>query len=140
MVRYIEFETLIAIHAELMERLGAVAQPVLQEAELRLALSRPRASAHAEGATLIGQAARLTAGIARANGFAAGNKPTAYAALLVFLAMNDLQIIGSRLYFGPLIDYLSGPAVSDEDAVHWLELGLRPQIIPVNPVARRPNP
>jgi death-on-curing protein len=91
-------------------------------------LSRPQWAAHYENADIVTQAARLTTGIARAHGFVDGNKRTAYAALLVFLGLNGLQIIGRRFDIGPLLVELAGPAVGDAEADRRMEAFLRQRV------------
>lgn len=126
--RYLDFKQLLDIHAEMMTRLGLTPQSLLREGDLRSALSRPQWAAYYEGADIITQAARLTVGIARAHGFVDGNKRTAYAALFVFLRLNDRRLVGRRLDIGPLLVELAGPAVSDAEADQQMEAFLRQRV------------
>jgi death-on-curing protein len=124
---HIDVEQLLDIHAEIMTRLGLPPQSLLREGDLRSALSRPQWAAHYENADIVTQAARLTTGIARPR-LVDGNKRTAYAALLVFLGLNGLQIIGRRFDIGPLLVELAGPAVGDAEADRRMEAFLRQRV------------
>lgn len=132
-VHYLDFADILDIHADIMTRLGLTPQSLLREGDLRSALSRPQWAAHYNDADVISQAARLTTGIARAHGFVDGNKRTAYAALQVFLGLNDLQLVGRRLDIGPLLVHLAGPAVSDAEADRQLEAFLRQRVTVAQP-------
>lgn len=78
---------------------------------------RPRTHAHYQSADIASQAAALAHGIAETQPFIEGNKRTALAALVTFLAVNGYELLASqeeradwilRLSAGMSIDALAG--------------------------------
>lgn len=128
MVAALDFEDILAIHDETMKRLGFESQPLIREGDLRSAVHRPAWAAHYEQTDLIGQAARLTTGIARAHAFLDGNKRTAQRTLTVFLGLNGANLPGEHLDIAQLLERLSGPDVSDDEADAQLERFLRDRV------------
>lgn len=94
--RWITEPTLLAIHAQQIERYGG-AHGVLDKNVVLSALSRARNRwAYDPAADLADLAAAYLVGFARSQGFNDGNKRTGLACALVFLAVN-----GSRLQAPP---------------------------------------
>jgi len=98
--RWLTETTLLAIHAQQVERFGGV-HGVLDQNVVLSALARPRQRwSYDESADLADFAAAYLVGFARAQGFNDGNKRTGLACALVFLALNGkaLKVDGAELY------------------------------------------
>jgi death-on-curing protein len=94
--RWIAEATLLAIHAQQIERYGGT-HGVLDENVVLSALNRPRHRwSYDPDADLSDLAAAYLVGFARSRGFNDGNKRTGLACALVFLAVNS-----SRLHVPP---------------------------------------
>jgi death-on-curing protein len=91
---YLSTADVLALHRQMMERMGRAAAPLRAGGEslLESAVLRPRFAAHYEGADLIRQAAVLAVGISQAQAFLDGNKRTAFHATATFLLVNELDI------------------------------------------------
>lgn len=88
---------IVALHEEIMRRMGWSPAPLRDEGALESAVMRPKMAAHYEDADLVYQAALLALGISQAQAFVDGNKRTAFAALKLFLNLN-----GHDLFVDPL--------------------------------------
>src|SRR5688500_18872780 len=97
MPNYLSLADTIAIDEYTMRRLGAVPQPLRDEAALESAVMRPRMAAHYEHVDLVRQAALLAVGISQAQAFLDGNKRTAFQALDTFLILNGAEYRGNPL-------------------------------------------
>lgn len=98
--RWLTETTLLAIHAQQIERFGG-AHGVLDQNVVLSALARPQQRwSYDESADLADFAAAYLVGFARSQGFKDGNKRTGLACALVFLALNDmaLHVNGAELY------------------------------------------
>lgn len=98
--RWLTESTLLAIHAQQIERFGG-AHGVLDQNVVLSALARPQQRwSYDESANLADFAAGYLAGFARSQGFNDGNKRTGLACALVFLALNGaaLHVNGAELY------------------------------------------
>ena len=98
--RWLTETTLLAIHAQQVERFGG-AHGVLDQNVVLSALARPRQRwSYDQSADLADLAAAYLVGFARSQGFNDGNKRTGLACALVFLALNDapLHVDGAELY------------------------------------------
>lgn len=98
--KWITEATLLAIHAQQVERFGGKHGVVDQKVVLS-ALARPiNRWAYDQDADLADLAPAYLVGFARSQGFADGNKRTALACALVFLAINGraLHVAGAELY------------------------------------------
>jgi death-on-curing protein len=98
--RWLTETTLLAIHAQQIERFGG-AHGVLDQNVVLSALARPQQRwSSDESADLADFAAAYLVGFARSQGFKDGNKRTGLACALVFLALNDmaLHVNGAELY------------------------------------------
>lgn len=98
--RWLTQATLLAIHAQQLERFGG-AHGVLDHNVVLSAMARPRHRwSYDESADLADFAAAYLVGFARSRGFVDGNKRTGLACALVFLAVNGfpLHVTGAELY------------------------------------------
>ena len=98
--RWLTEATLLAIHAQQIERFGG-AHGVLDQNEVLSTLARPQQRWHYdESVDLADYAAAYLVGFARSQGFNDGNKRTGLACALVFLALNGaaLHVNGAELY------------------------------------------
>lgn len=98
--RWLTEPTLLAIHAQQIERFGG-AHGVIDHNVVLTALARPRQRwSYDASADLADLAAAYLVGFARSQGFNDGNKRTGLACALVFLAVNDvmLHVDGNELY------------------------------------------
>lgn len=94
-MRYLDDETLLAIHVRLMrDVMQETYYGVLNAGLLQSALARPKQAAKYEEAAGLKQGAYLFQGLLMNHGFAQGNKRTAYAALEWFLLINELGRVG----------------------------------------------
>lgn len=98
--RWLTEATLLAIHAQQVERFGG-AHGVHDQNAVLSALARPQQRwSYDESADLADFAAAYLVGFARSQGFNDGNKRTGLACALVFLALNGaaLHVNGAELY------------------------------------------
>ena len=98
--RWLTESTLLAIHAQQIERFGG-AHGVLDQNVILSALARPQQRwSYDESANLADFAAAYFVGFARSQGFNDGNKRTGLACALVFLALNGaaLHVNGAEMY------------------------------------------
>jgi death on curing protein len=96
-IRYLTVADVVALHRELLERMGDVARPLLDEGKLESAVMRPQFAAQYANADLIRQATLLGVGISQAQAFEDGNKRIAYLALRLFLRVNGHRFVGDAL-------------------------------------------
>lgn len=91
--RWITDAMLLAMHARQIERYGG-AHGVIDENVVRSALAHPqRRFAYDPSVDLASLAATYLVGFARSQGFRDGNKRTALATALVFLALNETPFL-----------------------------------------------
>jgi death-on-curing protein len=95
-------QDVITLHTLIMRDEGAP-DLMLSLAGLESALQRPLTAAHYEGADLAKQTAVLISGIALAHVFVDGNKRTAAASALLFLALAGYQLADRSAAFGEAI-------------------------------------
>lgn len=98
--RWLTESTLLALHAQQVERFGG-AHGVLDQNVVLSASARPQQRwSYDESADLADCAAAYLLGFARSQGFNDGNKRTGLACALVFLALNGatLHVNGAELY------------------------------------------
>ena len=103
-VRYLGLADVMALHAQMMERMGSHPAPLRDEGALESAVVRPQMGAYYEGADLVRQAALLAVGISQAQAFVDGNKRTAFITALVFLRRNQHPFNGSHLEFAKQLE------------------------------------
>jgi prophage maintenance system killer protein len=107
-VDYLGLGDLLALHAEVMARLGRQPTPLRDEDGLQAELLRPQAAAHYERADLVRQAAILGVGVAQLQPFEAGSHPTAYAAMETFLLLNGLALSGDPVRLATYLRLIAG--------------------------------
>lgn len=77
-------------------------------------MTRPKTHAHYDKADIASQAAALAHGIAETQPFIEGNKRTALAALLTFIAVNGYELRASQAELADWILHLSAGMSTDE--------------------------
>jgi death-on-curing protein len=123
--RYPSLAEIIALHDEILSRLGANPQPLRDEGLLESALMRPRMAAWYEGADIIRQAALLAVGISQAQAFVDGNKRTAFATLDAFLWVNGWEYVADPMELARQLEHVATPATDAFEA--WLRDNVRPR-------------
>jgi death-on-curing protein len=109
--RWLTEPTLLAIHAQQVERYGGT-HGILDENVVLSALARPiNRWSYDSNADLADLAAAYLVGFARSQGFGDGNKRTGLACALVFLALN-----GAPLHVAPADVYALTMAVANNQA------------------------
>jgi len=130
-LRYPSLAEVIAIHEEVLRRLGETPRPLRDEGLLESALSRPRMAAYYEGADIIRQAALLGTGISQAQAFLDGNKRTAFQTLDAFLLVNGWEYVGEPLelarQFEQFAERSSDPAEATDAFETWLRAYVQPR-------------
>ncbi|MGH2559816.1 MAG: Fic family protein [Thermomicrobiales bacterium] len=135
MTDYLSVGDILALHAEVMGRLGRWPSRLLNEDGLSAEVHRPRAAEHYEGADLIRQAAILAVRIAQLRPFGDGNLPTAFAATETFLRLNGLALrTGQAMNLARLLRLLSEEHDPDE-ATEQFEMRLRTIVGPEHDTA-----
>ena len=122
--RWLTEATLLAIHAQQIERFGG-AHGVLDQHVVLSTLARPQQRWHDdESADLADYAAAYLVGFARSQGFHDGNKRTGLACALVFLALNGaaLHVNGAELY--AMTMKVATNQAGDPDVAAYLRKGL----------------
>jgi death on curing protein len=97
MPAYLTVQDVIAVHEDIMKRLGFSPASLRDMGALESATMRPRMAEQYEDADLIRQAALLAVGISQAQAFLDGNKRTAFAVLDLFLRINAFKYSGEPL-------------------------------------------
>jgi len=118
--RWLTESTLLAIHAQQIERFGG-AHGVLDQHVVLSVLACPQHRwSDDESAGLADFAAGYLVGFARSQGFNDGNKRTGLACALVFLAHNDaaLHVNGAELY--AIIMRVATNQAGDDDVAAYL--------------------
>ena len=128
MIDYLGLADLIALHIEVMTRLGLQPVRLRDEEGLKGVLTLPQAAAHYRRADLVGQAAVLAVGLAQLQPFAAGNHPTAYAAMELFLSLNGRVRPGDPLRLAQYLMAIAGEH-DLETATALFEARLRAEVI-----------
>jgi death on curing protein len=132
--RYLSAEDVVALHDDILDRMGSPFSPVLDNGKLDSAVARCRNAAHYEEADLIRQAVLLAVAISQSQAFLDGNKRAAYYAADVFLRING------QVYIGPPLEmalHLEAIAIAQGDArearVNHFERWLRGQVVSDTP-------
>jgi death-on-curing protein len=125
---YLSLADVIAIHEQVMRRLGLAPNPLRNSGGLESAVMRPQMAAWYEGADLIRQAALLGVGISQAQAFLDGNKRTAYLTMNTFLRMNGLAYTGAPLDLARQFERFaerSGDPAAIDDFERWLRANVQ---------------
>ncbi|HET8524455.1 MAG TPA: Fic family protein [Thermomicrobiales bacterium] len=132
MIDYLGVGDLLALHAELMGRLGRWPSPLVDEDGLVAELQRPQAAAHFEQADLIRQAAILAVRLAQLRPFVDGNLPTSFAAMESFLGLNGFAVDPGRAVDLVRSLHLMAEERDPDEATDRFERCLRPSVIPAD--------
>jgi death on curing protein len=128
--RWLTEESLLAIHAQQVERFGG-AHGLIDHNVVLSALARPRQRwSFDETADLADFAAAYLVGFVRSQGFRDGNKRTGLSCALVFLALNDgaLHVDGRELY--ALTMAVANNKASDDEVAQYLRERLPSRVAP----------
>ncbi|HEV8634399.1 MAG TPA: type II toxin-antitoxin system death-on-curing family toxin [Chloroflexota bacterium] len=130
--RHLSLGEVIALHEQVMERMGATPAPFRAGGEglLESTVMRPRMAEYYEGADMIRQAALLAIGISQAQAFLDGNKRTAFAASRVFLRVNGYRQAAASLEMAKELEAVATRADSLEAATARFEAWLRADVKP----------
>src|ERR1700692_2691716 len=117
MTDYLTVAEVLAMHADLIERYGGT-QGVRDQGLLEAALYRPQTGYYAD---LVEEAAALWESLSQNHPFLDGNKRTAFAATITFLAINGTRLTAGA---GETIDFLTSLYESNQltfdKLVPWL--------------------
>lgn len=127
---YLTIAEVVALHAEVMERLGLGAQPIRDEGALESAVGRPRMAAYYQDADLVRQAALLVVGVSQAQAFLDGNKRTAFATLYLFLERNGSRFDGDSVELGRQLEIVAERVGERAAAENAFETWLRDRVGP----------
>lgn len=117
---WLSLETIVAVHAEQVDRFGG-SHGVLDQGVVESAAARPRNHFHyRQDADLADLAAAYLVGFAGKHGFVDGNKRIGTAAMLVFLALNGrpLHVPQPELY--ALVMAVANNRVKEREVAEWL--------------------
>jgi death-on-curing protein len=127
---WLSLADVLALHAEVMQRMGSRPAPLREEGLLESAVLRPQTAAYYDEADLVRQAALLATGIAQAQAFIDGNKRTALAALETFLRLNGHRCRADSLELAQQIEALATRTDSLAAATERFEAWLRARTKP----------
>lgn len=127
-LRYPSLAEVVAIHDEIMRRLGANPNPLRDEGLLESALMRPQMAAWYEEADIVRQAALLGIGISQAQAFLDGNKRMAFATMDAFLWVNGWEFVGDPLDLAMQFERMAEPSVESSVAIETFETWLREHV------------
>jgi death-on-curing protein len=126
--RYPSLAEVIAIHEEVLRRLGESPRSLRDEGLLESALIRPHMAAWYEEADLIRQAALLGIGISQTQAFIDGNKRTAFATLDSFLWVNGWGFVGEPMDLAHRLEQVADPSLDLAAATDAFEAWLRERV------------
>jgi death-on-curing protein len=113
-------------HGDLLEQFGGLAGPP-DEGALEATLARPQHQfAYAPESSLYELAAAYGFGFARNHCFPDGNKRVALAAMDVFLAINDVDLLPDEAEAVVIVNLLAAGDMSQEELAEWLQANSRP--------------
>jgi death on curing protein len=122
----------VALHADVMRRMGAAPNPLRDEGALESAIMRARMAAYYEQADDVRQAALLAIGISQAQAFLDGNKRTALAAMYVFLRERGLATTVEPLVIARQLEVVAERTGERAAAEEAFEVWLRERVQPIN--------
>jgi death-on-curing protein len=126
--RYPSVAEVVAIHEEVMCRLGLTPKPLRDPGLLESAVMRAQMAAWYEGADLIRQAALLAVGISQAQAFLDGNKRTAFATLDAFLWVNGWEYAADPMALARQLEQIATPAIDSITATDAFAAWLRDNV------------
>ncbi len=124
-IRYLSVSDVIALHAEMMGRMGESPAPLRDAGLLESAVLRPQMAAHYESADIARQAALLAVGISQNQPFVDGNKRAAYLAAATFLRVNRQPFTGPPMDLARELEAVALRADSLDAATRRFEAWLR---------------
>jgi death-on-curing protein len=127
-LRYPTLAEVIAIHEQVLRRLGEAPRPLRDEGLLESGLARPQMAAYYEGADPVRQATLLGTGISQAQTFLDGNKRTAFATLDAFLWVNGWEFIGEPLELARRFEQFAIRSSEPDEAIDAFEAWLRQHV------------
>lgn len=127
---WLEVADVVALHQEVMERMGEVAQPHNPD-RLEGAVMRPRMVAYYEGVNdPVALGVLLAVGISQAQAFLDGNKRTGYSALAIFLRVNGVRVAVDWLDVAKHLEAIaeaSDREAATESFASWLRANAAPR-------------
>lgn len=132
-IAYLTLDDVVAIHDEVMERMGSPAASLRDPGLLESTLARPRNAAYYDDADLITQAGILIIGISQAQAFVEGNKRAAMQSGLMFLDRNGLTFTGDPVLLAVLI-VEAAEAPSQHQAIATIVDWMRSHIEPLDAI------
>lgn len=127
---YLTVADIIEAHAQVMESMGLAPEPLRSQDLLESAAMKPQAAAYYANADIAEQAALLAIGISQNQPFLDGNKRTAYAALRVFLTINQVRIDAPKLEIARQLEAVAEREGSLEEATLQFAAWLRERTAP----------
>ncbi len=118
----------VAIHADVMRRMGATARSLRDEGALESAIMRARMAAYYEEADAVRKAALLALGISQAQAFLGGNKRTALGAMFVFLMHRGLEFRDEPLVIARQLEIVAERTGERAAAEYAFEAWLRERV------------
>lgn len=97
MIRQLTYLDVVALHEEVLKRLGLPPAALRDPNGLESAVMRPRMAETYEDADRVRQAVLLAVGISQSQAFVDGNKRAAFASLQVFLRINSYRYAGQPI-------------------------------------------
>jgi death-on-curing protein len=131
-VRFLSVADVVALHNEVMERMGHRPAPLRDAGVLEPAVLMPQKAAYYQGADLVRQAVLIAIGISQAQAFVDGNRRTAYMAMAVFLRRNGRPFGGNRMDLAKRLEAVAARTGSLEAATRRLEDWLREYVEPTS--------
>ena len=115
-------EQILLLHSQLIENFGG-SSDIRDEALLDSAINTPFQTYDGEELypTLLDKASRLCFGLVKNHPFVDGNKRIGTHAMLVFLAINDIDLEYSDIELIELILSVASGTQSDSDILRWLQ-------------------
>jgi death-on-curing protein len=114
---YLTMADVLAVHADQIDRYGG-AEGLRDPGLLEAALFRPQTGYYADA---VEEAAALWESLSQNHPFVDGNKRTAFAAMITFLAINDVEMVAEwRATFGFLSELYDTRSFRFERLVPWL--------------------
>ena len=127
-LHYPSLAGVIAIHAEILRRLGESPRPLRDEALLESAVMRPQMAARYEDADIVRQDPLLGTSISQAQAFIDGNKRTDFATLDAFLWLNGWEYVAEPLELARQLEQIADPSRGAVAATDAFEVWLRDNV------------
>ena len=116
---WLDIEIIVDIHAEQLSIFGGP-EGIRDAGLLESALARPQ-NKFAYGETdLAALAAAYAFGVIRNHPFIDGNKRTSFAAMIVFLGLNDIEFLVPEAHATAMIVSLAAGEVSEDSLARWI--------------------